>query len=739
MKNIIVDRINELKHYTKDNIQNLAKGNIPYRANLELLEKYSYRLDGADYKPPLEYSKIFVSQVLPYTNSSSTEEIYTLPFKDAVEQQDIYPILLFINGKFIKWSDITLVKDFFYSYLIVQNMKGIGEVYTVETIVIPETNITYKENVITPESNCIFFFDSFTDLFVSSPSGKVYTTFALNNNQTVDIYKNRIYTNSKVHLPINYKIEKDSFFVFNDGLLYDVNKIEEYPLNLFEVSGDKSVYVNVLAFGYMNSNIPKDNESTIVNKPIAISKQILNQEQKFFEDISERFNFDFTEKDSESNMSQALRYIMDYNPTLMNQIYKDKSNIISKVFTGKELIGSMKTDGFVHFSRRIYDCFDCYFIVFKNGYLYENYKTSIYRNNEYMMRLDDVSPTDVFEILYITDVDNRTDNIVLWSGGDDILTIDPMVNVENMILASPTPHTHLYNHERGDNIVYTIDFEANRVDEDKVNIILKDSYYYDKRLLLGSKKQFRYHCMYNTSLNSATEILLPEEFKMCNDKRCYMIFINSVYIEPLSYSITTYNLEDPFYRIGVYFDREILPNDKIEVLYIGTILTKVYENTSKINNSGNILVDSGKLKYPFDYELYMIFIDGRKSIPSEITNIDSKRFNITTTSSQIINRVSLIQFVEEDEILYSFFKNNTDLLSSIIDKLSDEEIKALYSKGTGNLQTTYIESSTSLEDRMLRIVRDYWMKAYINNGDEMPIHFEGYYNDGQIIDTGNIS
>ena len=39
----------------------------------------------------------------------------------------------------------------------------------------------------------------------------------------------------------------------------------------------------------------------------------------------------------------------------------------------------------------------------------------------------------------------------------------------------------------------------------------------------------------------------------------------------------------------------------------------------------------------------------------------------------------------------------------------------------------------------MRIVKDYWMKSYINTGDEIPIHFNDYYEDGEIIDTGNLS
>jgi len=124
MKDIIIDRINELKFYTESNIKNLANSKIPYRVDLNPIEKYSYRLDGKIYNPAVEFSKILVSQDLPYTNiPNSTSNTYILSFQDAVLQKDIYPILLFINGKFIKWSDITLVKDDFYSYLIIKNMK----------------------------------------------------------------------------------------------------------------------------------------------------------------------------------------------------------------------------------------------------------------------------------------------------------------------------------------------------------------------------------------------------------------------------------------------------------------------------------------------------------------------------------------------------------------------------------------------------------------------------------------
>jgi len=740
MKDIIIDRINELKFYTESNIKNLANSKIPYRVDLNPIEKYSYRLDGKIYNPAVEFSKILVSQDLPYTNiPNSTSNTYILSFQDAVLQKDIYPILLFINGKFIKWSDITLVKDDFYSYLIIKNMKDVGEIYTLDIIVIPEINTIYTENVTSPKSNCIFFFDSNTDLFVSSPSsGKMYTTISLNNIPDIDIYKNTVYSDNKFNLPLDYKYEIDNLFVFNDGLIYDSSSVTAHILNTFNVSTPKSIFVSILAFAYKIGNTPKDNENTIINKNIATNRLLANQNIDFFNSISERLDFEMTNsKDIETNMSNSLRYIMDYNPQLMNQIYKTKSNISTQSYTGKELIGCMQTDGFVHLSRRRNNIIDCYFIIFKNGFLYEHYKSSIYKNNEYLFRLDNVKYTDIFEILCVSNVDNGITGIKLWSGEDDIITLSPSINIDDMILASPTPHTHLYNHERNDNIIYNVEFEAIRVSEDKVDLKLKDSYYYDKTLYIGSKHQFRYHCIYNNKSTSITEIILPDEFKMCSEKRCYMIFINGKYIDISSYDVTIYNSEDPFYNIGVYLDQEILPNDKIEVIYVGNILSKVYENIDAINNSGNILLDSSKLKYPFDNELYMIFIDGRKTILTEINNIDSNRFNIKTTSGQIVNKVSIIQFIEEDEILYSYFKDNSNLLSSIINKLTEDDIKSLYS--TSNISTNYVSNDIDLKYRMMRIVKDYWMKSYINTGDEIPIHFNDYYEDGEIIDTGNLS
>ena len=142
---------------------------------------------------------------LPYTSiENSLPNVYSIPFKEAVEAKDIYPLLIFINGKFIKWSDITLVKDVFYSYLIIANINSIDDKFDIHTITIPEVKITYKENNSTFDGNCIFFFDSNTDLYVSSPQNdKIYTTISIDNDNDINLYKNSVYSNNRFYIPLS--------------------------------------------------------------------------------------------------------------------------------------------------------------------------------------------------------------------------------------------------------------------------------------------------------------------------------------------------------------------------------------------------------------------------------------------------------------------------------------------------------------------------------------------------------
>ena len=90
MKDIIVDRINSLKHYTKNNIQELSKANIPYLSDIKLIEQYSYRLEGKTYVCPSN-CKIFMSMNLPYSSiPNSTDNTYSMSFLEAVNYKDIF-------------------------------------------------------------------------------------------------------------------------------------------------------------------------------------------------------------------------------------------------------------------------------------------------------------------------------------------------------------------------------------------------------------------------------------------------------------------------------------------------------------------------------------------------------------------------------------------------------------------------------------------------------------------------
>lgn len=732
----IIDQINKLRNSTSDYLKEVSESKVPFISNsIYLSERQKFSFRGKSYPSPKINSMIFLVQNIPYTNLSTNKKEYTFqkPFYDAILDHDIFPFLLFLDKKFIKWSDITLIRDNHYSYLMIDNISNPDCI--VDTIMIPYTNIEYKENVINPK-DYTFLFDSDSLYQYGVIKDKIYTTISISDDDLL-LVNQEMFCNTKFHIPVDQRIDINHIISFKNGLLMN-HDINDYTLNVFSINDKDNTSCYYYGFIYKYSDQLFDNEISIRNKDAAIQDLIYNQNPTLFESLKERFNFKFDlSKDNETNMATALRYIMDYNSSLMSKIYKDKARILSRFYSGKALLNSVRNDGYIHLSRRIKDNTNAYIIIFKNGYLYNDYQNGIYKNKDFLFKVIDVKPDDKFEIMYILDIDNNIYNFRMYSLDDDILKIDADIDIDNMILMSPTPYNHNFeNLERNDEILYTVDYEYKRIDSEHIKLILKNSFYYDKLLFMGSKRQFRYFCKYNLSDEPTYEFILPDTFKMCNNFDSYMVFLNGVFISKENYEISVFNPDDPFYNMEVYLNTPINKSDKIEVIYVGHIFKEIYRSEN-INTSGNILIDMSKMKYPFDKDNYIVFNNGKKLYDSELYNIDSHRFSIST-SDTLSNQISIIQYIDEEEVLSSLFENNTDLLNSICNSMTEESMTRYYSRNSLNIAPIKDKGDLITKDeRIMRMIKNYWLKSYINYGEEMPISI--YNKDDIIIDTGNIS
>ena len=738
MKKNIIDSIENLKHHTNSAIRNIQLANIPALYELNLERRYGFSTHGFKHNLINEDSLVFVSDNIPFV-STQKRHTYCDTLEKLVESGEVLPFLLFLNHEFVKWSNIVIIKDCKYSYLIILNYDYDVEIYTKECIVVPQY-VKYIENKGVMNNNTIFAFRSDNRLVTNPEEGKTYTTIDLINtdeiyHETGSVTKGIV----KVKLNEEKKFNKENIILFSNGYLASSwLPIKPYGLGLFELdwNSDIPAYTRYKLFYYNKANESKDNIQNIKNKrQLASTIRSDNKVPDFLVKLNEGFDFNYDRKLSyEENVYNSLDYIMKYNSGLLNDVYKDKSNIISRVYTGTHINSKMDDNGYVTMSRRIDSDTSSHVMIFVNGVLYKGYSELKYRNKDFIFPVIDIGNKDIVEILYFKDIDNRRIKLVFDSLGDDIHIMDSSLNMDNMKLFTMNVETHEFNIERKDHVQYEIGYEYERLDNNKIKIIPENSFYYDRTLSLASKRQFRYAS--KIVKECTIDLALPDDFKFCNEKDKYLVFINGRKIDNENFKVTIVKPTRPFDDISTYVNIPLEKGDKIEVFYVPDRMEEIVIQP-EIPLSGTIVIDKSKISYNFNKDIYLLFINGKKINPDQMVDIDQNIIKIITDVKSIKN-LSIIKHVEDEDILSVVFNENRDKISEIFDTLSSEQIDKLYDgEIMKDLEEDFKSNTISMQSVMYKIINDYYMRPYINNGESFVYDFDEEFiekdDDGNII------
>ena len=58
---------------------------------------------------------------IPYIKKRKSRSLFIEPMARLVADEEVQPFLIFIDGKVVKWSDMIIVRDWQYSYIILSN------------------------------------------------------------------------------------------------------------------------------------------------------------------------------------------------------------------------------------------------------------------------------------------------------------------------------------------------------------------------------------------------------------------------------------------------------------------------------------------------------------------------------------------------------------------------------------------------------------------------------------------
>ena len=121
----------------------------------------------------------------------------------------------------------------------------------------------------------------------------------------------------------------------------------------------------------------------------------------------------------------------------------------------------------------------------------------------------------------------------------------------------------------------------------------------------------------------------------------------------------------------------LLVGQKIEIFYLPDPYDEIIleNHNSRFND---IILDLNDLDYPFDRELFLIFIDGKKVQPERIQNISANRIRILSDQPEYYN-VCICKYLKPDFILQKALSYG-DIWTKSVDSLTEVEDEKLFTK-----------------------------------------------------------
>lgn len=738
LNNNIVNSIEDIKPYANSTIQKYQTSVIPAMYDMTLERRYSFDIHGVYHSSYRSDCLLYVSNDIPFT-SNQKRHVYAGTLDKLVASGEVSPLLVFVNGKFIKWTDVIIIKDCKYAYIMICNV--LVEKANIKFVLIPRY-MRYVEGDAEKTEDTIFIFDENGLCVDEMEFGKTYTTISKVNSEDF-YYEEKILVPNKIqdcNLPNKYRLNRSNLLIFKDGLLDTSSKVEIHGLNTFSVGYNKFFDNKMLCKIFYDTNSDLLSKDNLLNvRHDVVIKDYIERNNKipqYVADLNKEFDFNYDRFTSyEENVYNSLKYIMDYNSGLLNQVYKNKSNILSRRYSGKSVKERLDDKNIFRFSKKIDDSFNNSAIVFINGELSPYYCMMKDKHTLYEIPMHGLKDDDVIEILYFKKTENHIVPIIFDSRGDDTYYIAPYVNMENMKLFAMHIYDKEFMIESKHDVQFELDFVWEKIKDTKYKIYPEDPYYYNKRLNLVSKRQFLYSYI-KINQDEIYDVELPDTFRFCNNKHQYLVFINGRRIDTDHFKLTITKKTRPFDDLAVYLNITLNKGDRLEVFYIPEEIEEVVINTN-IDVKGKLVIDRTKLAYNFSKDLYLVFANGKKITPDELYDIDSNKIMITKDIKTLKN-LSILKYIKDEDYLSELFNQDRDKITKIFDSLDESELNSLYQNVEITDKEKDIEFNTvPMEAVMNKLIRDYWIRPYINNGDSFLYDFDDEFTerdeDGNII------
>ena len=565
----VVDTVESLIHNTTGRIRDVQSNLIPFFNNGTVKRVDAYRMFNVPYPVENENQTIILVADLRFRDTATPQKdrnVFKESMTTLIDKEIIQPFLLFVNNKFVKWSDIEIVNDVNYSYIIANNVYY-PEAEKIDILHIP-FNIFYSEENETNDFEVMFRFD---DEGLLSLIGN--TVISYNKNIT-DIHMDSFDAplgNIKgldiSDVKNNIKLFEENFILFKDGYLYNTADILIDPMNVLTIDdGLSDGMIEGRVFYDAYSNLPKNNvyqfHGTDYISNLFSEVQENSDVPYYITKLREDFDFDYDKtKSYTENISNSIKYIYNYNPQLLYPAFT--SPIVIRSWTGKQVKELMDLNGNLVMLRDKYDGHDCYVMPFLNGELYEYHNQIKYNPATFSLPMYDIKDDDLLEIIYFKNVDNAT---ILGhvTKEDPLVSLDGYINREDLLVyADRNVNMEYPTIGINSRLAYRIDYNW---DPETKAMSFDDDYYYGRELAFVSKNRFVY-IGYNLR-QKCFKFKLSDEFKYCDNQKQFMVFINGRKLSQDEFNITILKNTRPFDELYIYTAKVLNPGDKMDVFYV---------------------------------------------------------------------------------------------------------------------------------------------------------------------------
>lgn len=649
----VINTVESLIHNTTGRIRDVQSNLIPFFNTGTIKKVDAYRMFNVPYAVENENQTIILVADLRFRNTANPQKdrnVFKKSMFTLINDEIIQPFLLFINNKFVKWSDIEIVNDVNYSYIIANNVYY-PEAEKIDILHIP-FNIFYSEENETNDFKEIFRFDSDGLL---SPIGNTVISY---DSSITDIHMD--YFDSPLgnikgvdiaDIKDNIKLFKENFILFKDGYLHNTGDILIDPMNVITIdNGNSGGMIEGRVFYDSYSNLPKNNVYQFHGTNY-ISNLFKNVQQNADQDVPyyitklrEDFDFEYDKTKSYSeNISNSIKYIYNYNPQLLYPSFM--SPIVIRSWTGKQVKELLDKDSNLVMLRDKYNGHDTYVMPFLNGELYKYHHQIKYYVSTFVLPIYDINDDDLLEIVYFKNIDNAT--IMGHVTKDDpLVSLDGYINREDLLVYADKHHNMEFP-TIGSNsrLAYRINYEW---DKETKAMSFDDDYYYGRELAFVSKNRFIY-IGYNLR-QKCFKFKLSDEFKYCDNQKQFMVFINGRRLSQDEFNITILKNTRPFDDLYIYTAKVLHPGDKMDVFYVPYPLEGMY--MYKSTNSYDVKVKTQSGIYTYDIPVpYVSFLSEGGTFTVKSSNKDISDDSLTYEVDNSTNTIKFSDTINLPETL----------------------------------------------------------------------------------------